>query len=521
MASNPSSNQAPSFDIDKFATLSPVIKSTYDSFFTYYNRGLSIGTVHQRMKMILKSVPEGQTIYFWLGLALAEWESGDLRPETKSSLDTYLLTTLRSPEEAYSGAEDYEIDMIVELLAEMKDILDSENPEPREPELLKRVDPIYKAGDCVAFRLENGNWGGFVAVNEIVDPVDISAGRNHVAALSINQEEVPIEGDFMKSRFLYVNIDGLPNQVHFVALDAKDFDQNLATEREITVVGNLGQGLRMLSDIKSDLPEFIDFADRQISQGFNDFDEEDSATPKKILETTKKESGLKQRVAVSGYIVAVLLMLGIVAASFYYFPDGGGFSSAFIALGLIVWMSINLKKEILKANISNQYWYPKAPNLHKYGLRRQLDEIKLSDFEKNSFWVFDARGHGQEEGEDNFYYPNTEFDDEDFDWDMIRLYGLAVTQFEFTFANKSEYSGIAVANRELEIFGARIFVDDKSIPIGVGEGFEELMSMGLSEDEIFPIGYKSKLKFNGETYLTGLIQKKVEDEINEDEAQEA
>lgn len=69
----------------------------------------------------------------------------------------------------------------------------------KEPKILQ---PAFEKGDCVTFKLDNGNYGGAVVLEAIYDT---EYGYNLVAATRINQTNKPTEKDFENSTVIVQN----------------------------------------------------------------------------------------------------------------------------------------------------------------------------------------------------------------------------------------------------------------------------------------------------------------------------
>ena len=90
-----------------------------------------------------------------------------------------------------------------------KDVLDkflvtiqTEKEKARLPKKIKAKDPIFKTGDCLTFKLKNGNFGGALVIGS---DFESKYGYNLVASTRINQKEKPNLNDFEKADVLIVN----------------------------------------------------------------------------------------------------------------------------------------------------------------------------------------------------------------------------------------------------------------------------------------------------------------------------
>ena len=130
---------------------------------------------------------------FWFALAMAQWQCKSLDPELFQRVKTIIETgeDIKLWEEL--GAQKNEI-------AKRKKALDSflsklSTPKikvrKRKPKLFR--DSIFKKGDCLTFKLENGNYGGaFVLTSE----KQTEYGMNLIAITTLNQKEKPTVDEF-------------------------------------------------------------------------------------------------------------------------------------------------------------------------------------------------------------------------------------------------------------------------------------------------------------------------------------
>src|SRR5688572_19084112 len=167
----------------------------YDEFFDLYNDGESVVDISKKL------IADNQEIInepddcnnFWFALAKAQWEC--------KQLDTEILKRVRKIIETGSDLEVWR-----RLDAEEKDIkkrkvvlgkfladLQTEKPKAksRKKKVLKQSP--FEKGDCLTFRLANGNYGGAVVLEAINDT---EYGHSLIATTRINQPTKPVKSDF-------------------------------------------------------------------------------------------------------------------------------------------------------------------------------------------------------------------------------------------------------------------------------------------------------------------------------------
>ncbi len=77
-----------------------------------------------------------------------------------------------------------------------------EKVKPKGKEKPKK--PVFSKGDCLAFKLYNGNYSG-----AIVLAADIQYGYNLVITTRLNQRNIPTATDFKNSEVLYAKVPDL------------------------------------------------------------------------------------------------------------------------------------------------------------------------------------------------------------------------------------------------------------------------------------------------------------------------
>lgn len=197
--------------------LGPAISSNdtyadiYSEFFDLYNDGLEVTDISKKL------IDENQDTIndtddcnnFWFALAKAQWEC--------KQLDETLLNRVKEIIE--TGAD---LEVWRNLDAEEKDIkkrkvnlekyltaLQSERPKAkaRKKKIIRQ--PVFQKGDCLTFKLENGNYGGAVVLEAIKDT---EYGHNLIATTRINQANKPTMKDFENASVLLINYGNWDNK---------------------------------------------------------------------------------------------------------------------------------------------------------------------------------------------------------------------------------------------------------------------------------------------------------------------
>lgn len=100
------------------------------------------------------------------------------------------------------GAPDSELKKRKLALEKFLEKIKSERPKAKPRKRPKQKTPIFSTGDCLIFKLENGNYGGAVVIGTDTNP---ETAYNLVATTRINQPEKPTIDQFLDSEVLIKN----------------------------------------------------------------------------------------------------------------------------------------------------------------------------------------------------------------------------------------------------------------------------------------------------------------------------
>lgn len=178
----------------------------YDEFFELYDEGLSVKEITERLIATNQEIinePDNSND-FWFALAKAQWECKVLDPNIFDKVRTIVET----------GA-DLEVwrrqDAGEKSIAKRKVVLDKflaqlQTERPKAKSRKKKVirQPVFEKGDCLAFKLANGNYGGAVVLEAIKDT---EYGYNLIATTRINQSHKPTAKDFESAEVLIMTYD--------------------------------------------------------------------------------------------------------------------------------------------------------------------------------------------------------------------------------------------------------------------------------------------------------------------------
>lgn len=179
----------------------------YDEFFELYNDGLEVAEISKRLIQNNQETinDPDDCNNFWFALAKAQWECKQLDKELYNRIKIIIDTG--SDIEVWRELDADEKDLKKRKIVLDKFISDISTEKPKakarkkkkEPKILQ---PVFSKGDCVIFKLANGNYGGAVVLEAIYDT---EYGNNLIAATRINQQNKPTLDDFKNSTVLVLN----------------------------------------------------------------------------------------------------------------------------------------------------------------------------------------------------------------------------------------------------------------------------------------------------------------------------
>jgi hypothetical protein len=183
-------------------------------FFDLYNDGLEVGEISEKLikenQETIDDVDDSNN--FWFALAKAQWEC--------KQLDRKLFEKVRNIIESDSdlkvwrelGADEKDIKSRKIVLEKFLAKLETEKPKARARKKKIVRQPVFAKGDCLAFKLENGNYSGAVVLEAIYDT---EYGYNLIVSTRINKPTKPNKEDFEKAEVLFLNFANWNDEPNF------------------------------------------------------------------------------------------------------------------------------------------------------------------------------------------------------------------------------------------------------------------------------------------------------------------
>lgn len=261
-------------------------------FFDLHNDGQSVEDISRKLiadNQETINEPDDSN-NFWFALAKAQWEC--------KQLDTELLDRVKQIIETGSDLEVWRrLDADEKDIKKRKVVLDKfladlQTERPKAKSRKKKIirQPPFEKGDCLTFKLANGNYGGAVVLEAIKHT---EYGHCLIATTRINQATKPIKKDFENAEVLignYANWDDKSSVQWYLPIRHKQTAQLIEKVDTIEV--------QISYDINKSMNGFVaDFDIWIIQVADEQFKSEETkprpTTKQTIKELTKKKSKWK------------------------------------------------------------------------------------------------------------------------------------------------------------------------------------------------------------------------------------
>ena len=176
----------------------------YGQFFDLYHDGLEVKDISKQLIESNQDTindPEDSN-NFWFALAKAEWECKQLDPPLYEKVKQIIETGVDIVVWQTLGAEEKDITKRKASLSKFLADISTERPKARARKKKIIRQPVFAKGDCLSFKLNNGNYGGAVVLEA---DNESGVGYNLIATTRINQINKPTKADFEKAHILILN----------------------------------------------------------------------------------------------------------------------------------------------------------------------------------------------------------------------------------------------------------------------------------------------------------------------------
>ncbi len=176
----------------------------YGEFFGLYNDGVEVGEVSAKLiKQNQETICEPDDANnFWFALAKSQWDCGQLDPDLLRRVSLIIESGSDVDVWRRLDATESDVQKRAKVLAAFLEKLKSETAKPRRRKKKAIKQPPFEKGTCLAFRLNNGNYGGAVVIEAVAME---GFGMNLVASTRLNQQNLPSVDDFLLAEVLLLN----------------------------------------------------------------------------------------------------------------------------------------------------------------------------------------------------------------------------------------------------------------------------------------------------------------------------
>jgi hypothetical protein len=173
----------------------------YGEFFDFYNDGHEVSKISKQLE--LQAIKNSEDSHdFWFALAKAQWECKQLDPEVFAIVREIIESGADIELWRQCEASEKDIRKRNAVLERFLDLLQSERPKAKARKRKIIRQPAFSKGDCIAFKLDNGNFGGAVVLEAVSDS---EYGLNLIATTRINQPQKPTVPDIENAEILLKN----------------------------------------------------------------------------------------------------------------------------------------------------------------------------------------------------------------------------------------------------------------------------------------------------------------------------
>lgn len=176
----------------------------YDEFFDLYNEGKDVGEITEivtKRNWELIEMPDAVND-FWFALAKAQWECKELQSDVFSRVKEIVESGRDLEVWRDLGASESDIGKRKKVLEKFVRGLQAERPKARKRKKKVIREPIFRKGDCLAYKISDKNYGASLVLEA---EYGTESGLNLVAVTRINQPEKPTVEEIKKADVLIKN----------------------------------------------------------------------------------------------------------------------------------------------------------------------------------------------------------------------------------------------------------------------------------------------------------------------------
>lgn len=262
----------------------------YGEFFDLYNDGLSVEEISKKLisdnKEVINDPDDANN--FWFALAKSQWECKQLDNSVYERVRQIIETG--QDLEVWRQLDGDEKDIKKRKAVLDKFLVDLQTERPKAKARKKKVirQPVFEKGDCLTFKLADGNYSGAVVLEAVKDT---EYAYNLIASTRINQPNKPTKKDFENTEVLLLNYaswDSKPNVSWYLPVRHKGVAHLIEKVDSIEVQKNYDRNSSMLGGVGDFDIWFIEVANKQ-------FQSEQTKSRPTAKQTIKEWTGKKSK----------------------------------------------------------------------------------------------------------------------------------------------------------------------------------------------------------------------------------
>jgi len=202
------------------------VRDVCAEYLDLFNRGNAPEAIRKKVMASfaesLKDSDEGPLV--WIGIAKAQWDCAHLESSVLSQIREIVSHGVGL--DRWSEQGERLLQRRKTALNQFLAKLETPNLRPRVPRKATKRKPIFQPGECLAVRLQDGDWGAMLVLNgepESDDPYKETYGTNLVISLRYKGPELPSLGVFEKREWLYLTHHSWKDQLTLSYVTAARF----------------------------------------------------------------------------------------------------------------------------------------------------------------------------------------------------------------------------------------------------------------------------------------------------------
>lgn len=219
---------------------SDLYKDIEYEFFQSYNEGVEVKVITES---IVKKYSEDlnsneDSNEFWLTIADLQWQCKSLENEVYEKIKNIVESKSDLLLWKELGASKSDLKKREKILLEFLNKISSPKKSPKRRVKKKLFNSIYKKGDCLAYKLQNGKYGSALVIDE---EENTEFGSNTLVISDLEQEKKPTINDLKKANVKYYRYNNQNEENYFPYIThvwAKHFAED-TKDMGITVIGKL------------------------------------------------------------------------------------------------------------------------------------------------------------------------------------------------------------------------------------------------------------------------------------------